>query len=61
MRNLPPYPSPKPPKSGGSLEFLVDELTHKDLYVMIFASALMSLAYMLRSGARDGIYWRLHE
>lgn len=53
----PPYQ--RQPK--GFLSFLVEEMGHKDLWLMILGSALMTVSYKLRTGARDNIYWRIHE
>lgn len=49
------------PRQLSFVRFLAQEILSKDLWVMIFSSALISVAYTLRSGARDRIYWRLRD
>jgi len=49
------------PKLHNLVDVIVDELGHKDIWLMVLGSALMSVAYLLRSEARENIYWRIND
>lgn len=53
-----PLRFPRQPDSS-FVEFLGEELCRKDLWLMVLGSALMSVAFLLRSGAKDNMYWRI--